>query len=471
MSNYTDNDAATRRRLQGRSPAIVGLRRLPLTLFVAAAASSGAWAQQGNHHWPDAGQGLESAPLIERGSGSLQVFDDRDDLLAAVAGIDLVHEDFSGGLVPASGMRVCYQAVGHRANDPCFVPGDLEPGFGVRSSRGSIFDENTIDIDIVALGAGFLGIPDTVIGNNVTDLPYNPLRIDFHPATTVVGMDVYDGMLGGPVQIDAYALDDSLIGTFTVQPADINVAAFAGMISDVPIRRVEVNAPSDGGGELIGRLLFGGGAGHLAAVHGDVDLGTVAVGATAGAALELANRGHLALAEIQLQSVPAPFTITADGCTGLQLAGGKTCTVEIAFAGAGAGVHLATWWPIGNDGPAIQLRADAVAARLQTAPGHLDFGDIPAGTSSSTQAVTVSNGTGAAIGTGLPVSVPAPFSRAGGDCPEAGIALAPGASCQLEIAFSPPAAGDYDSDLILYDADGGPGGISLAGRGVSGGTP
>ncbi|MCK9489961.1 MAG: choice-of-anchor D domain-containing protein [Xanthomonadales bacterium] len=471
MSNYTDNHAATRRRLQGRNPAIAGLCRLPLALVVAAAANGGAWAQQGNHHWPAAGQGLASAPLIERGDGSLQVFDDRDALLAAAAGINLVHEDFSRSLVPAFGQRVCYQAVGHRANDPCFAPGDLQPGFGVRSSRGSIFDENTIDIDIVALGEGFLGMPDTVIGNNVTDLPYNPMRIDFQPATTVVGMDVYDGMLGGPVQVDAYALDDSLIGTFTVQPADINVAAFAGMISDVPIRRVDINAPSDGGGELIGRLLFGGGVGELAAVDGDVDLGTVAVGATAGAALELANRGHLALADIQLHAVPAPFAIAADGCSGADLAGGESCTLEIAFTGAGAGVYLASWQPIGNEGPAIELRADVVAPRLQTAPGHLDFGEIPAGTVSSTQSVTVSNGTGAAIGTGLPVLVPAPFSRAGGDCPEAGIELAPGASCLLEIAFSPQTAGEYDSDLTLYNADGDPGGISLAGRGVSGGTP
>lgn len=469
MTNHTHNHAATRRRLTGPDPAIAGLLRLPLALVAAACVSGAVLAQPDVHQWPAAGPVPASAPLIERGDGTLQVFDDRDELLAAVAGIDLVHEDFSGSLVPEFGQRICYQAVGHQSNDPCFIPGDLAPGFGMRSSRGSIFS-NQVDIDLVVLDT-YMGLPTPMIGNNVQDLPYNPLRIDFDPLVTVVGMDVLDGLLGGPVQIDAYGPDESLIGSFTVQPPGQGLTEFAGMVSHVPISRVDVNAPTDGGAELIGRLLFGGGIGSLAAVDGAIDLGTLAAGSPSAGSFQLANIGHLALDNLQLQPLPAPFVLAADGCTGTDLAAGQTCTLDIALAGTDSGLHLATWQPLADSGPAIGLRADVVPARLQTAPGHLDFGDVAAGSSSATQSVTVFNNTGAVIGTGLPVVLPAPFSRVGGDCPEAGIELAPDASCQLDIVFSPPAVGEYDSELAVYSAVDGPGGISMAGRGVQGGNP
>lgn len=466
MSNQTQTHVTRRWRPVGHDPAIAGLRRLPLALIAAAAVSGGALAQQGMHQWPAASPAPEPAPLVERSDGPLQVFDDRDELLAAVAGIDLVHEDFTGSLVPAFGQRICYQAVGHRSNDPCFIPGDLAPGFGMRSSRGSIFAASG-DIDLIVLDS-YMGLPTPMIGNNVLDLPHNPVRIDFDPLVSVVGMDVLDGIAGGPVQIDAYGPDEALLGSFTVHP-DEGLTGFAGMISTVPIRRVDINAPTDGGGELIGRLLFGGGVGRLEAVDGGLDLGTVPAGTPPAGTFQLANAGHLGLATLQLQPLPAPFALLADHCSGSGLDGGATCTVEVALADPAPGLHLATWQPLGSDGPEIGLRADVVAPRLQTVPGHLDFGEVVAGTSSAPQSVTVINGTGATLSTGLPVVVPAPFSRVGGDCPEAGIELAPGHMCELDIVFSPQAAGEHDRELTVYNA-GGPGGLTLAGRGVLGGA-
>lgn len=468
MSKYTDSDAAGRPRSLARSPANTCLRRLPLALMIAAASSSAVLAQQGEHRWPVVESAESPVPAMNRGSGALQVYVDRSGLLAAVDGIAISQEDFTGSLVPAGNLRVCYQAVGNRSDDPCFAPGDLVPGFGVRSSRGSIFDVNTVDVDIVALGEGFMDMPFPVIGNNVLDLPYNPLRIDFDPPVTIVGMDAFDGMQGGPVQIDAYDGDGALIGGFTVQPAGASSPAFAGFTSAVPVHRVDVNAQTDGGGELIGQLLFGGGAGRLASADAGFDLGTVSLGSGTAVEFELVNHGHLPVTGIQLPALPAPFQLTDDNCTGSSVPGGEACTIAIGVSGAAPGVHLATWHPGGDDDSAVALRADVVPARLQTAPGHLDFGVVAAGGTSAPQSVTVRNGTGASIATGIPVVLAAPFVRAGGDCPASGIELAPGASCQLDIVFSPQAAGDYDSELPLYNADGSPGGISLAGRGTGG---
>ena len=57
------------------------------------------------------------------------------------------------------------------------------------------------------------------------------------PLVSVVGMDVLDGILGGPVQIDAYGPDETLLGSFTVHPPGKGLTEFAGMISTAPISR------------------------------------------------------------------------------------------------------------------------------------------------------------------------------------------------------------------------------------------
>lgn len=429
--------------------------------------ASGALADQGAHRWPVGPvTGAPATPATAR--GGLDVFADRQALIDAAGGLALTEEDFSGGFVPSTGVRVCFQALGHRSDDPCFRPGSLAPGFGIRSSRGSIFDANTFDIDVVVLGRDLLGMPTEVVGNNVVDLPRNPTRIDFDPHPTVVGMDVYDATQGQEVHIEAYAADDTLIGEFSVHPSSLSAGAFAGFISDVPVRRVEVNAVNDGSGEMIGRLLFGGGAGRLAAAQEHLDLGVVAQGEVASAALILTNSGHLDL-PLALQAPPAPFMLMDDPCSGTTLAAGASCEVIVALDVGAAGLHVDHWQPA--DGLSIELAGQVLTARLVTAPGHLDFGAIASGATSAPQTVVIRNTTGASIQTGLPIAVPPPFVRTGGDCPAAGIALASGEDCSLQIAFSPSAGGEFDRDLALFQTGGSEGGITLAGRATQGGAP
>ncbi|MFB9067674.1 choice-of-anchor D domain-containing protein [Pseudofulvimonas gallinarii] len=439
----------------------------PLAAILAALAPAATATDQGGHHWP-VGATTGAPAGSEAGRGGLQLFADRQALLDAAAGLALTEEDFSGGFVPSTGVRVCFQALGHRSNDPCFRPGTLAPGFGIRGSRGSIFDANALDVDVVVLGRDLFDMPTEVVGNNLLDLPRNPTRIDFDPHPTVVGMDVYDATQGLEVRIEAYAEDDTLIGAFAVQPAALNIGAFAGFISDVPVRRVEVNAINDGSGEMIGRLLFGGGAGRLAAAQDRVDLGAVPQGGAAHAVARFSNAGHLPL-PVALQLPPAPFALLDDDCSGGTLAAGDSCDVLVMLDSDARGVHVDHWQPA--PGVSVELAAQVLPSRLVTAPGHLDFGAVSSGATSATQTVVVRNATAVAIQTGLSVAVPAPFVRTGGSCPSAGIDLAPGEACTLDIAFNPLVAGEFDADLALFHADGQGDGITLAGRATQGGAP
>lgn len=467
MSNYPHHHAAGWRRPPGPAPA-AALRRLPLLLLASAAAAGSALAQPDAHQWPAANPAPAAAPGPAPAGMALEVYGDRDELLDAVAGIDLVHEDFSDNLVQPSGLRLCYQAVGHRSDDPCFLPGALAPGFGMRSSRGSIFDANQNDIDLILLDS-YQGHPTPLIGNNVLDSPRNPVRIDFDPPVTVVGMDVMDGQMDGPVQLEAYDGDGVLLGSFTVQPEGPGLTAFAGLVSQVPVGRVDVNAPTEGGGELIGRLLFGGGPGRLAAVGDEFDLGTVTAG-SAAASFQLANSGHLALPPLHLQPLPAPFVLAADDCSGGALDGGATCALAIAVSGTHPGVHLARWQPLGDAGPTIGLRADVVSAQLEVSPGHLDFGAVLVGGSSQPLSVDVYNSSGAVISASLPSLLPAPFSLVSSSCPAGAIEFLPDEYCELEIVFSPQAAGDHDSELPVQGPAGQLARLTLYGRGQQGGA-
>jgi hypothetical protein len=80
-------------------------------------------------------------------------------------------------------------------------------------------------------------------------------------------------------------------------------------------------------------------------------------------------------------------------------------------------------------------------AVLNVSGGPLSFGSVVDGTTSAAQTLTLHN-TGAAGATGITVVVTAPFSRpaaaAGGTC---GAALAGGATCTINIVFSPTTPG------------------------------
>jgi hypothetical protein len=409
------------------------------------------------------------------GAGALVQYADRAAWVSAMAGSELVLEGFGKGFTPASGLRICFQAVTSASNDPCFKPGDLQPGFAIRSTRGSIFDSQVRDSDVVVLGADVLGTSGPVIGSNVPGPPANPVRISFDVPVIAVGLDVYDGRTGGALDVSAFAADDTLIGSFTVTPSAINVSTFAGFTSPVPVAQVTVTATAASGGALIGALQFGGSAGRVVVDSERLDFGATAAGGVVSLPLSLSNGGDLDLAIGNLAVPPSPFSLASDACSNTTLARGQSCALQIAFEPPHGLPYAGSLTIPGSDprAPEVELLGQGVLARLSPLPGNVDFGSVAVG--GSTAANVVLANLGAATVTVSSIGTPAaPFGRDGGDCATLPFDLAPGAQCSLGLSFAPASAGNHRGVLSIGSSASNPLNVNLYGDGAAarnGGQP
>lgn len=424
-----------------RAPA--GLAALVLLTAGAAHAAD----RQANDVWfSDKHPATAPAARPEAPSGALVTYPALTDFLAATGSLDLTFEDFENGFTPPNGIRVCFQAVASTSDDPCFSPGEIEPGFGIRSSGGNIWDPATgIDSDLVVLGAGMRGMPSAAVGANVPDPPVNPTEISFDRPATAVAMDVYDPLQGGPVQVEAYDESDQLIGVFTVMPSSTSLPAFAGFTSPVPIKRVAVDALTNNGGELVDNLYFGGGAGHLALGVDGVDFDALTIGGSTIRPLTLTNDGALPLTLGTIAAPPAPFSIATDPCSGTTLAAGLDCVVQLEFAPEWAGDFSAS---LAIETESLALHGQGVRSRVSPMPGAVDFGSVNVGGSGSAT-LTLGNLTGGVLNVTAIGAPGGPFAQSGGSCAATPFTLGPGDECTLQLSFAPTAAGAFDAALTI----------------------
>ena len=395
------------------------------------------------------------------GPGGLTLYSDLAAFEAATAMIELSVEDFAGGFSNDAGPLDCFQALGSDTNDACFGPRDLEPGFAIRSSRGSIFGAGG-DSDLVLLGPSFLGTPTRVVGAYQADPPVAPTHVNFEPDVVAVSMDVYDGLTGQTVSVTAFAEGDVQIGTFTVQPPSTSQGIFAGFTSDTPIDRVEINALSEGGAELIGNLRFGGRSGGLGWSQPILDVGTHSVGTTHSMPIELRNTGDLPLQVPTLAALPAPFAWSADGCSGTTVSPDATCSMTLDFMPTHEGQADATAGGGALREPLLVV-GTGLLAQLTPSPGHLEFGVVAPGGQSAELSVEVNNFGGSDVVVDS-LTAHGPFERTGGSCGAAQFTLDAGDRCTLDYRFAPGSAGDFAGHLELATTGGATTRIGLSGR-------
>jgi subtilisin family serine protease/chitodextrinase len=113
----------------------------------------------------------------------------------------------------------------------------------------------------------------------------------------------------------------------------------------------------------------------------------------------------------------------------------------------------------------VTTSESAQVPSVQLAPGVLAFGSVAVG-ASAVQAVTLANAGNAVLeGIGLAVTPGADFSIASSTC---GASLAPGASCEIAIAFAPSAPVARSGALsVASNAPGSPHLVPLGGTGVT----
>ena len=161
----------------------------------------------------------------------------------------------------------------------------------------------------------------------------------------------------------------------------------------------------------------------------------------------IANSGSIVASNLVLSTQP-PFSIFQNTCPSA-LAAGASCTAAIIFTPSGNGVVTgalkASSSSFVNSASALLTGIGGAAGTLQVQPTIINFPDTGVGASSAAQTVTLTNNGSLDLGT-LLLSVSAGFQTASNTC---GTSLAVGASCTVQVAFSPSVAGRQSGTLTI----------------------
>jgi hypothetical protein len=298
---------------------------------------------------------------------------------------------------------------------------------------------------------------------------------------------------------DAYAL--RIKATSGATTATLRDAAGAGVQTLLPIRlpglalgqfaldvtlasgtagTVTLEAVSQTNGALVASTVVSLATGAAPAVTlapPSLAFGNQNVGSTgATQMLTLTNSGSapLTLGAVAVAGPHAGDFARSGTCTAaLVVAPNGNCTVVLAFTPAAVGARSATV-SVTSNAPGSPHTASLAGTGVSSALGlsvgasALAFGNQAVGSSSAAQTVTLTNTGGAALAIAsitVTGANPTEFSRAG-TC--AAGPLASGASCTLDVSFTPTAAGARSAAVsIASDAPGSPHGIALTGTGVA----
>ncbi len=161
----------------------------------------------------------------------------------------------------------------------------------------------------------------------------------------------------------------------------------------------------------------------------------------------LTNSGDAALTLIVAQ-VSGDFTIS-NGC-GANLNGHSSCAVNVAYLPTQVGPETGTLTITDANGShAIALSGSGLSSTsLDAAPTSLNFSVQTLGTTSTPQSITLTNRVAVAMNS-LSVAVAGDFSIGANSC---GSSLASGASCVLQMLFTPTAAGTRAGSISVLSS-------------------
>src|SRR5690606_31935118 len=135
------------------------------------------------------------------------------------------------------------------------------------------------------------------------------------------------------------------------------------------------------------------------------------------------------------------------------LSAGASCVVSITFAPTTDGVANASIQVTSDQGGTADLRSyeSRVGQILQFDPRSMDFGKVAVGTTSASQMTSLQN-----IGTGAATAIV--FSNPGGgfsaDASACGNSLEPGASCVVNVTFTPTTDGVANASIQVTSDQG-----------------
>jgi hypothetical protein len=203
-----------------------------------------------------------------------------------------------------------------------------------------------------------------------------------------------------------------------------------------------------------------------------MDFGTVAAGTiSAPQSVTFQNLSQSNSAYGMNVTVAAPYA-TMNNCPN-PLPPSATCTIDIVFAPTVAGgpqtaTASASYSFPGNPGKSISLTGNATGAPgVMFTPAALTFASRTVFTTSTAQTLTLANNGTSTLGI-TSIAISGDFAYTTG-CPAS---LAPGASCTIDVTFTPLVVGARSGTLTVADtAAGSPHTVALNGTGLSTAVP
>lgn len=200
------------------------------------------------------------------------------------------------------------------------------------------------------------------------------------------------------------------------------------------------------------------------------DFGSVAVGTSATRDFIFSNSGNTSATQVQASVAGEGVVLVANTCgtasSPATVAAGSSCLMTVQWTPAAAGslddASLSVASSAATSPSMLTLSGTAVSYTASLSGSSLGFGSLAVGSSQTLGLVLTNTGTGT-LTLGAVQTEPGPFS-ASTNCPAA---LAAGASCDIQVAFAPSAAGSFSSTLSLVsNAQGSPFEVALSGTGL-----
>jgi len=221
----------------------------------------------------------------------------------------------------------------------------------------------------------------------------------------------------------------------------------------------------------VGAVEFVGGA-TLTVTPASLTFADQAVGTNSGnQVLTLTNSGGSTALGLNVV-VTAPFNRNGGSCAGT-LNAGASCTINVRFSPTAAGPATGTVTITSTNTATVAnspvgLSGNGIGPRLTVNPASLSFGSRIVGSgNSANQVLTLTNAGGSQQATGLSIVVSAQFNRNGGSC---GTTLNAGASCTINVRYSPTAVGAASGTVTITAANASSvtnSPVSLSGTGIA----
>jgi hypothetical protein len=200
-----------------------------------------------------------------------------------------------------------------------------------------------------------------------------------------------------------------------------------------------------------------------------LDFGSVQVGSSASLPVTASNSGSAPITFTSISATGDFSTLGNCPASGSSLAAESSCTVQVTFAPSAPGLRSGTlaFTTSASSAPLeVSLSGIGTQSQLVVTPASLSFGPILVGAAANLSLMLVNSGSASLRG--LSFVADGDFSVTG-PCPQT--ALSPGASCNLQIGFSPSATGTRTGTLsIASSSPGTPTLVPLTGTGISNAT-